>query len=123
MKILKLTVYKKAFEPMNSGEKLREYRKPSSWIMSRLVDRQGKPKNYDLIKFYNGGHFKETLPNFTAIYKGFYIAERAHTEKYSNGLIIKVEPGDVVIKFTHFKNKEQSFNLILGLYETINRNN
>lgn len=119
MKILKLTVYKKAFEPMNSGEKLREYRKPSSWIMSRLVDRQGKPKNYDLIKFYNGGHFKETFRNFTAIYKGFYIAERAHTEKYSNGLIVKVEPGDVVIKFTHFKNKEQSLNLMFKLYEKI----
>lgn len=122
MKILKLTVFKKAFESMNSGEKLREYRKPSKWIMSRLIDKEGKPKNYDLIKFYNGGYFKETFPNITAIYKGFYIAERPHTEKYSNGLVVKVEPGDVVIKFTNFKNKEQSFNLILGLYETINRN-
>ena len=92
---LHLTLKKSAFDVMITGEKTKEFRKPSKWIISRLVDNNGNPKTYDNVKFVNGyGHDK---PTFLADYKGFRIAEQETYIKYSNGLTVVVEKGDYII--------------------------
>ena len=53
-KVLKLTLKKKWFDLMQSGEKKIEFREPSDWIFSRLLDENGDVKKYDLIEFKNG---------------------------------------------------------------------
>ena len=49
MKILHLTLKKKWFDMIASGEKTEEYRHPSKWIMSRI-----EGKEYDIVQFTNG---------------------------------------------------------------------
>ncbi|TYP71501.1 hypothetical protein [Aquimarina intermedia] len=93
---LHLTLKKRAFEVMVSGEKSTEYRTPSSWIKSRLIDKEGNPKKYDNVKFVNGyGHDK---PLFLADYKGFEISNCNQTIKFSNGLTVIVKKGDYIIR-------------------------
>ena len=48
-KILHLTLKKPQFQVTISREKRHEFRRPSDWIKSRLVN-----KSYDFIKFTNG---------------------------------------------------------------------
>lgn len=55
MKALLLTLRAWPFETMPLGYKDREYRKPSKWIRSRLIDtKTKKPKKYDVVVFRNG---------------------------------------------------------------------
>ena len=86
-KILYLTLEKKAFEVMITGEKNEEFRKNSDWIRSRLFDKEDNEKQYDFIKFTNG--YGSDKPYFICEYKGFIecymdVFER----KYSNGLVM-----------------------------------
>ena len=39
---------------MKDGFKKIEFREPSEWILSRLIDKNGDAKKYDLIEFKNG---------------------------------------------------------------------
>lgn len=96
MKILKLTVHKKAFEVMVTGEKAAEYRNPSKWIMQRLVHNDGWPKPYYLIQFTNG--YGKSRPSFTCKFEGWTEIEKDYPNyEYSNGLKVDVKKGTIVI--------------------------
>ena len=87
MTTLRLTLSKKPFEVMVTGEKNIEYRRVSQWIVSRLFDKQGKPREYDTIEFVNG--YGKDRPRFTVVYKGFTLLESVD-ETFSNGLSVIV---------------------------------
>lgn len=64
MKILHLTLKKKWFDMIQSGEKREEYRKASDWIRSRLIG-----KEYDTVRFRNG--YAPASPVVDVEYLGF----------------------------------------------------
>lgn len=80
---------------MVTGEKRIEFRKPSKWITSRLVDKNGFDKPYDVIKFTNG--YGQDKPAFICEYKGWRESYSKREFEYSNGLKVKVEDGDIEI--------------------------
>ena len=82
---LKLTLEKKPYEVMITGEKTQEFRKCSTWIESRLYDKKGNPRTYDYIQFTNG--YGKERPSFTAKYCGFS-KEKTINKKYSNGFSV-----------------------------------
>ena len=90
MRVLKLTLSKKPFEVMVTGEKDREYRRPSKWILSRLFN-----KEYDVVEFTNG--YGKDKPRFTCEYRGYLISASERSITFSNGLALDVKSGDVVI--------------------------
>jgi hypothetical protein len=94
-KILHLTLHKKAFEVMITGEKTEEFRKPTSWIKSRLVG--DASKDYDLVKFVNG--YGKDKPYFIAEFKDFeqYKETESQLKVFSNGLTVNVEYWDYII--------------------------
>lgn len=69
-RILHLTVKKQWFEVMVTGEKDFEIREKSKWIESRLFNKDGSIKEYDLVSITNG--YGKDKPNFIAEYKGFH---------------------------------------------------
>lgn len=94
--ILHLTLSKKPFEVMVTGEKPEEFRKPSKWILSRLKNKDGTDKEYDLVKFVNG--YGADKPYFITNYCGWM--EKVGGDEvfhYSNGLKVTVCAGDIVI--------------------------
>ena len=93
MTTLKLSINKKAFEVMVTGEKIEEFRDESKWILSRLN------KNYDYIQFTNG--YGNERPVFIAKYLGYIAADV--DKVYSNGLKVKGEK--IVIKFGEITEK------------------
>lgn len=103
-KILKISVYKKAFDVMHTGEKGQEFRKPTKWIKQRLFNKDGTLKHYDYIQIVNGygGH----RPQFTAKYGGFIVRERKSVRKYSNGITVEVLAGHIDIKLSTIISKE-----------------
>lgn len=90
MRVLKLTLSKKPFEVMVTGEKTKEYRRPSKWILSRLIN-----KEYDVVEFTNG--YGKDKPRFTCEYRGYLISASERSITFSNGLALDVKSGDVVI--------------------------
>ena len=64
MKILKLTLKKKWFDMIASGEKKEEYREIKPWIISRLAGKQ-----YDAVEFSNG--YGSSVPKVTIKYLGW----------------------------------------------------
>ena len=74
MKTLKLTIKKKWFDMILSGEKKEEYREIKPYwkdrIMSSLVVDKNEEvkhfsfKHFDAIHFFNGGYYSNKLPNF-----------------------------------------------------------
>ena len=82
---LKLTLHKKAFDVMVTGEKNIEYRNPSKWIKSRLFNKDKQKKFYNFIEFTNG--YGKDKPYFKAKYNNFYISNDIN-KTYSNGLKI-----------------------------------
>ena len=95
-RILRLTLSRQPFEVMVTGEKDLEFRKPSKWILSRLKNKDGSKREYDLVEFTNG--YGRYCPRFLCEYLGYarYIGFNDEYE-YSNGLIVQVEDDDVVI--------------------------
>jgi hypothetical protein len=89
-KVLRLTLHRKAFEIMITGEKTTEYRQQSKWIMSRLYG-----KHYDLVEFSNG--YSKVSPKFTAIYRGWSVEPTGYSVDYSNGLKVDCKAGTVKI--------------------------
>ena len=87
MATLRLTLSKKPFEVMMTGEKVIEYRRSSQWIKSRLFNKQGKPRVYDTIEFVNG--YGKDRPRFTVAYKGFTLVDSVN-ETFSNGLSVVI---------------------------------
>ena len=62
---LRLTLKKKWFDMIASGEKKHEYRLPSQWILSRLPS----GKRYDVVEFANG--YGKHVPRVTVEFKGW----------------------------------------------------
>lgn len=96
--VLTLTLKKQPFDVMHTGEKFIEYREASKWIKSRLVDKKGNDKKYNVVKFING--YGKHRPQFVAEYKGFDIVDEEtepYTIRYSNGLEVHVKPGMIRI--------------------------
>ena len=89
MTTLKLSINKKAFDVMVSGEKTEEFRDVSKWILSRLID-----KDYEFIKFTNG--YGKDKPYFICEFKGWSEAKPG-VFKFSNGLIVNIDEGYVQI--------------------------
>ena len=73
-KVLKLTLKKKWFDLMKDGFKKIEFREPSDWIFSRLLDENGDAKKYDLIEFKNG--YGTNAPSFLCEFLGWDIEEK-----------------------------------------------
>lgn len=98
MKTLFLTLNKPAFDVMVTGEKTWEYRKPSQWINSRLFDKQGRFREYDVVHFRNG--YRTDRPYFIAefLYVLPYPVEITKTVVYSTGFSHQVSFGDFGIK-------------------------
>lgn len=95
--VLYLSLKKKPFDVMITGEKNEEFRKRSTWIMSRLYDNAGKQKHYDYIKFVNG--YGNDKPYFICKYEGvFECYMKVAKHSYSNGLIVDgINKGDFII--------------------------
>ena len=98
-KALRLTLKKDAFDVMITGEKMLEFRKPSDWIMSRLFfnanPAQGM-KPYDKVIFTNG--YGKRRPSFERKYDGCIRVTETREYAYSNGLVVKAEKGDIIIR-------------------------
>jgi hypothetical protein len=96
MEILKLTLEKKWFDMILSGEKKTEYRALKTyWVQrfynyknltqtpkeflalleSKTISPTDHLKNFTHIQFFNGGHFSEELPNFIIPLYSLYIGK------------------------------------------------
>jgi len=73
MRILQLTLKKKWFDMIASGEKLEEYRTIKKHWETILYDYYGKFNNYDIIKFRNG--YATNAPTMQVECKGISIGE------------------------------------------------
>ena len=92
MKTLHLTLNKPPFDTMETGLKDSEYRKPSKWIKSRLIDsKTGKDKDIDFVRLTNG--YGADKPYYICRYLGYEIAKRTYAVNYSNGFSIRVFKG------------------------------
>lgn len=96
-RLLKLSLKKKPFDVMITGEKPIEFRKDtkSKWIRSRLLTENGDKREYDGVLFTNG--YGNDKPYFIARYRGFTLALQDFEKEYSNGLTVDVEEGDFQI--------------------------
>lgn len=65
LRVLRLTLKKKWFDMIASGEKTEEYRTPSEWIFSRLIG-----KGYDVVEFSNG--YGKHVPRVVVKYFGWH---------------------------------------------------
>jgi hypothetical protein len=91
---LTLALKKLPFDVMVTGEKSREYRKPSKWIKSRLY-KHGAKREYEFIKFVNG--YGAHRPYFVCEFLYFFKSSEIENIQFSNGLVVDVERGDFVI--------------------------
>lgn len=91
-RMLHLSLKHEPFEVMISGEKDKEYRKPSKWILSRVNNNNN---NYGYVKFVNG--YGSDKPYFICEYKGFESNIIKEKITYSNGLDVIVDEGDIII--------------------------
>ena len=66
-RILRLTLKRKWFDMIASGEKREEYRVPGPWILSRL-----EGKEYDRIEFKNG--YGKDVPTMEVEYLGWKVS-------------------------------------------------
>lgn len=73
MKFLQLTIKKKWFDMILSGEKTEEYREIKPHWITRLTNQRGetarpqstwKINKIDAVCFYNGAYYSKDLPNF-----------------------------------------------------------
>lgn len=96
-KVLHLSLYKEAFEVMVTGEKTEEYREPSKWIKSRLLNKDGSFRDYDYVKFVNG--YGKNKPYFITKFLGCsqFEPKVGEFKNYSNGLEVSVLNKDYII--------------------------
>lgn len=99
-KILQLNLKTEPFNVMVSGEKNVEYRDIKQWSNSRLLNKDGSTRHYDLVRFTLG--YGATKPYFVCKYKGLTKASNV-SQVYSNGFKIDFDDerwclllGDVV---------------------------
>lgn len=89
-KVLYLTLSKEPFDLMRTGVKRIEIRRPSDWIIKRLVG-----KDYDYVHFRNG--YSASSPYFIAEYKGYFVETESGYLSYPGNICYTVKPGDYVI--------------------------
>lgn len=65
LRVLRLTLKRKWFDMIASGEKREEYREPKDWIFSRLIG-----KDYDVVEFANG--YGKNVPKVTVSFWGWH---------------------------------------------------
>lgn len=94
-KILHLTLSKKPFEVMLKSEKTEEFRKPSDWIKSRLFNKDGTRRDYDVIEFVNG--YGKDKPAFITIFNGFTTCKEVSERTYSGNFKVLIDEGDFII--------------------------
>ena len=94
-KTLKLTLSKKPFEVMITGEKTEEFREVKKWTTSRLYNKDGSKKEYKYVKFTNG--YGKDRPYFICIFNRTYIGNHIK-RKYSNNLNLSFENEIYVIE-------------------------
>jgi len=77
MKVLHLTLKKKWFDMISSGEKKEEYRGYSHYWVRRLFKDEVMPvfKDFDSVHFVNGGNFHPSHPSITVQCLGIEIRE------------------------------------------------
>jgi hypothetical protein len=92
--ILYLNIKKKWFDIMITGEKKYEVRDKSKWLLSRLIDANGKIRNYDFICFRNG--YKKDAPKFYAEYKGIDTVNGINWT-FSNGAKLNFNDEKIII--------------------------
>lgn len=63
-RVLRLTLKRKWFDMIASGEKKEEYREPKAWIFARLAG-----KEYDVVEFANG--YGPNVPTVEVEYRGW----------------------------------------------------
>ena len=121
-RVLKLTLGKKAFEVMVTGEKNEEFRlleivdaqgnaAPKNGNRSRLFTgvrepRRGgllhydlqSPRVYDYVTFYNAAYFDPRVPNFTCKFISTSLVPHGKTKRYSNGLVVRATSQMAVVK-------------------------
>ena len=66
-RVLRLTLKRKWFDMIASGEKKEEYREPGKWILSRL-----EGKEYDRVEFKNG--YGPNVPTMLVQYRGWSLS-------------------------------------------------
>lgn len=96
MRILHLTLKKAPFEVMYTREKPYEIRVKSKWINSRLFNKDGSKKHYDLVRYTNG--YGKDKPYFIAEYKGFDNCNGINWT-FSNGFHIEFNDDRWIIYF------------------------
>lgn len=93
MRILHLTLYKKWFDLIASGEKTEEYRDGTNYWDKRL-----NGKSYDVVHFTNG--YGKTRPSMDVEYKGHHtiqtdLSGKHHKHVITLGKVITVNKADV----------------------------
>lgn len=116
---LKLTLKRQPFQVMKTFEKSTEYRKPSEWIKSRIYNKDGTERDYDFVEFSNG--YGSQVPKFKAVYCGFEICETNQTLTYSNGLIVEVEEGDIMICFMRQGDFDELIKILDDAHDNLTR--
>ena len=96
MRILHLTLKKRGFDLIASGEKKHEYRSDKPYWRKRLVE-NGEGKNFDIVRFRNG-YFKAATMDVE--FKGIgFTSDRWWTPKHGEdfkGNIIVISLGKVL---------------------------
>lgn len=96
VKVLTLVLKGQWYDLMVTGEKTMEFREPTKWIKSRLIDKLGNPRKYKFVKFVRT--YERNAPYFLCLYEGFGRGyNNTYTFKSSPGLEIKVNPEDFVL--------------------------
>lgn len=97
-RILRLTLKMPPFEVMVTGEKCEEFREAGPWIESRLFDKAGCRRTYDVIEYTNG--YGRHRPRFITDFDGFTLSDGVVHREYSNGFVVRLENPVWVIRHT-----------------------
>jgi uncharacterized membrane-anchored protein len=99
LSVLRLTLKDNSKEPWfsltKSGIKKLEIRNNSKWIRSRLFDKNGEKRIYDLIEYSNG--YGENVPKFACKFNGFFTGRKGAL-KLPGNFIIQFNKNDFLIR-------------------------
>lgn len=88
METLKIVIKAEWFDKIKDGSKTIEYREMTPFWTSRLFDKEGKRRNYDLIEFING--YNSNARRMVTEFKGFSIRNNLYNIRigkiYKNSL-------------------------------------
>jgi hypothetical protein len=94
--VLLLNIKTAPFNVMVAGEKKVEYREIKKWMNSRLFDKEGNPRKYDLVKFVLA--YSSKNPYFYAPFLGVERMKDVNVQ-YSSGYSVKFSEERWGIKF------------------------